>query len=143
MTAPSLREMVSALIGLPCWYVSCGGAAGSSFQLALGAKTPRDVPVRNPHHSEEYRRNEGEANLLVWCSWRLDGPDRPMTSSDDGSANQTRFLEQLAGETISAVELRDNCWDLTLTFGNGYRLAVFCDHVGKASFNGNWELWTT
>jgi hypothetical protein len=72
--------MVDSLRELPCWYVSCGGAVGPSFQLALGNRVLRNRPLKNSAHPDEFRRFEGEANLLVWCSWRLDGSEGPRTS---------------------------------------------------------------
>ena len=78
------------LRGLPCWHVSVGGSTLPTFQLALGAKIPRAIPLQNPMQPAEYRDNDGEANLLVWCSWRLDAPDRPLTSSDDSEEVITR-----------------------------------------------------
>jgi hypothetical protein len=137
----NLSTQISSLEGLACWYVSCGGAAGSSFQLALGAKVAREAPLTNPAHSEEYRRFEGEANLLVWCTWRLDGPDGPLTSSDDTTANIVTQLQKLVGATIESMTLVPPAWDLTIGFANGLMLRVFCDHVpGDPSFDGNWEL---
>ncbi len=71
MTAKTMDislEVTRALEGKECWYVSCGGAVGSTFELVFGKKIPRRHVVRNPAHSEDFRNFEGEANLLVWCS---------------------------------------------------------------------------
>src|SRR5262245_31199240 len=139
---PDLSTLVDGLRGLRCWYVSCGGAAGPTFQLALGGKVPRKVPLKNPAHSEDYRRHEGETNLMDWCSWRLDGPDRPFTSSDDSEEGMTRELARLVGASVESVAVVAPAWDLTVAFSNGLCLRVFCDHLpGEPSFNGNWELW--
>src|SRR2546430_12818252 len=80
-TAHARETVIQALLGKPCWYVSCGGSVGATFQLAFGAKIPRDHVVNNRAHSDEYRHFEGEANLLVWCTWRLDGPETPRSNS--------------------------------------------------------------
>ncbi len=137
-----LERLVGALKGLRCWYVSCGGAAGPTFQLALGEKVSRHAPLKNAAHSEEYRRFEGEASLLVWCSWRLDGPDRPLTSSDDAPQQIVQELSRLVGAAVASVCLAPPGWDLTLAFSTGLVLRIFCDHVpGEPSFDGNWELW--
>lgn len=135
--------LVNKLLGLPCWYVSCGGCTLPTFQLALGKKVPRPRPIKNPKHSEEYRHFDGEANLLVWCAWRLDGPDSPLTSWDDTDANVEAMLGKLVGATVESVAVAPPAWDLTLHFTGGLTLRVFCDHVpGNPSFNGNWELWS-
>jgi len=129
------------LRSLMCWYVSCGGAAGPTFQLALGDKVPRSVPLKNMMHSETYRHFEGSANLLVWCTWRLDDATAPITSSDDETSSIERGLAKLAGAAVYEATVVPPAWDLTVQFSNGYRLSVFCDHLpGQPSFDGNWEL---
>jgi hypothetical protein len=141
-TNHELATLVRNLEGLTCWYVSSGGAAGSTFQLALGGKIPRSRPLTNPAHPEEYRRFEGEANLLVWCAWRLDGEDRPLTSWDDSSETVSQELGRLAGLRVEAVALARPAWDLALRFSGGLHLQLFADHVpGDPSFDGNWEVW--
>jgi hypothetical protein len=134
--------VIDALFGKPCWYVSCGGAAGPTFQLAIGGKIPRQCPLRNDAHSEEYRQFEGEANLLVWCTWRLDDARGPVTSSDDSDKGIDSGLNRLVGAAITDAAIDLPGWDLQVGFSNGLRLRVFCDHVpGDPSFDGNWELW--
>lgn len=136
-----LQARVESLKGLTCWYVSCGGCVGASFELALGKKVLRESPLKNSAHSIEFRNFKGEANLLVWCSWRLDGPDAPLTSSDDSQESLVRELQQLVGASVESVTLTKPAWDLALGFSNGLQLRVFCDHVpGDPSFDGNWDL---
>ncbi len=78
-------EVVQALRGKKCWYVSCGRSAASTFELALGEKIPRRQLLHNEAHSLEFQQFEGEANLLVWCTWRLDESSGPISSSDDAT----------------------------------------------------------
>jgi len=140
--AHDLDKLVRSLQTLRCWYVSCGGASASTFQLALGEKVRRLRPLKNTSHPDEYRQFEGAANLLVWCSWRLDGTDSPLTSSDDVPTAMESGLKNLVGATIDSISLAAPAWDLALRFSNGLQLLVFCDHVpGEPSFDGNWELW--
>ena len=135
-------QLRSRLIGMPCWYVNAGGNyVGSTFSLALGGQVPRERPLANPRHPEEYRKYEGEANLIVWCAWRLDGPDAPETSSDDTESAIQSGLERLVGSRIVDVIVERPAWDLRILFSPFHRLQVFCDHVpGAPSFDGNWEL---
>jgi len=141
-TTDIVIELRSRLLGLPCWYVSSGGKhVGSTFSLALGGKVPRTNPLTNPAHSDEYRKYEGDANLVVWCTWRLDGPDAPESSSDDTEAGVQSALEGLVGSRIVDVVVERPAWDLRLLFSPFHRLQLFCDHVpGEPSFDGNWEL---
>jgi len=134
-------EVRASLLHKRCWYASCGGAALTTFQLAIGDKIPRSVMLRNTAHSEDFRTHEGEANLLVWCTWRLDGIDAPVTSSDDGVDRVVEELNSLVGRDVVNVVVDLPGWDLHLDFTGGMRLHVFCDHVpGDPSFNGNWLL---
>ena len=134
-------EITDALQGKQCWYVSCGGGVGSTFELAIGEKRPRKHVVRNPAHSDEFRQFEGEANLLVWCTWRLDSATGPITSADDDDQGVAYGLNQLVGETIQDACVDSIGMDLRLQFSSGHTLRIFCDHVGhNPSFDGNWEL---
>src|SRR5438876_1038613 len=102
-TAHAREAVIQTLLGKPCWYVSCGGSAGPTFELALGEKVPREHVLGNRAHSEDFRRFEGEANLLVWCTWRLDAADRPLSSSDDTDAGIKRELTRIVGSVVEHV----------------------------------------
>lgn len=135
-----VSETVQQIAGLECWYVSAG-AVGASFEMALGRKIAREEPLKNPTHSAEFRRFEGEANLLVWCSWRLDDLHQPLTSSDDTAESLQRELNRLVGAQVRHVAVQPPAWDMTITFSNDLTLRVFCDHLpGDPSFDGNWEV---
>jgi hypothetical protein len=138
-----LATLIPSLRGLECWYVSSGGAAGSTFQLTFGGKVRRPVPLKNPGHSEVFRQFEGEVGLFVWCAWRLDGTDGPATSWDDTKEAVEAGLERLIGSRIDAVEVIPPAWDMNIKFTNSLCLRVFCDHVpGEPSFDGNWDVRT-
>jgi len=135
-------EIVAALRDKQCWNVACGGSVGSTFQLALGGKVPRERLLKNPTVSSDYRRFEGEVGLLVWCVWRLVGSKGPLTSWDDDSPHRDERLRRLSGRTIVDVTIPYN-WLLQIEFSGGLVLTVFPDHVGEnASFDSNWEVWT-
>lgn len=139
--AARAHGLVNRLISLECWYVSAGGAVGTTFQLALGRRIPRDRPLDNQAHSQDYRDSEGEANLLVWCDWRLDGKDEPVTSCDDTPERVRAGLERIVGHKVTAAILVPPAWDLGLEFDGGLILKIFADHVpGDPSFDGNWDL---
>ena len=138
-----LARSLSALKGLECWYVSCGGAAGSTFELVFGGKVRRPIPLKNVAHSEEFRQFEGELGLFVWCAWRLDAADGPVTSWDDTNESVDAGLAKLKGSRVEAVEVIPPAWDINVKFSNSLLLHVFCDHVpGDPSFDGNWDLRT-
>jgi hypothetical protein len=126
-----------------CWYVSTGGSAGTTFKLILGGKVLRNELLKNPAHSYEYQRFEGEVSLLVWCSWRLEKDGNVITGRDDETEKATRILGELADRQIIEVQVDYPGWDLHLLFSGGYRLNIFCDLIHKEEdLNlGNWELF--
>jgi len=135
-----LHAVKHALIDAKCWYVS-DGAVDGTFQLALGERVQRRVRLQAEHHTSEYRNYEGTANLLVWCSWRLDSQDDVITSSDDEYSSIVEGLNRLIGSCINRVSILSPAWDLELQFNNEFTLNVFCDHVpGDPSYDGNWYL---
>lgn len=130
------------LIGLPCWYVSAGGCTLPSFQLALGARVPRDRPLANRAQAEEFRTHQPEAGLLVWCSWRLDEPGQETTSSDSQPEPLLAGLGRLVGRSVERVALTGPARDLTLGFTGGATLRVFCDRVASDGSGGGQENWS-
>jgi hypothetical protein len=131
----------ATLLGKKCWYVGCGGSVGYSFSLSFGKKLLRCPPPANPSAADKYGRIEPEVSLLVWCSWMLEGPHGPITSSDDETSGLESGLRRLSGRTIQAADIAPN-WCFRLEFSGGLVLTIFPDHVGpSASFDGNWELW--
>src|SRR5207248_2615731 len=136
-----LARLIPLLHGLECWEVSCGGAAGSTFQLALGEKVRLPVPVKKTKHFDKLPQFIGQFCILVWCAWRLDGADGPLTSWDD--TNFEAGLNTLVGSRIESTEIVPPAWDMNINFSNSLCLRAFCDHVpGEPSFDGNWYIRT-
>lgn len=137
-----LEHTLQRLIGLPVWHVGAGGAAGATFSLAIGSKVPRGTPLKNPEARDDYRFNEGEYGLVVWCSWRLDGPTDAVASSDSEPSVCARSLSVLEGQLVRDVGLISKACDLKIRL-DMHELLVFCDHVGDdPSFDGNWDFYT-
>ncbi len=140
--APDVKTFVDALRGLECWYVSVGGCTLPSFQLALGEKLLRPRPLRSKAHPDVFRQFEAEVGLLVWCTWRLDDPSGPITSSDDTEEHIGEGLGRLVGVKVRTASARAPAWDMRVGFSNRMTLRIFCDKVpGDPSFSTNWELW--
>jgi hypothetical protein len=130
------------LVGKRCWYVSAGGIS-TTFQLALGSKVRRAEPLVNRNHPRAYRIYEGEANLLVWCSWRLRQNRRILTSSDDAERKALNQLTKLVGARVQSVSINDAPWDLAILFDDKRVLEVFCDRIEhRGSTGDNWYLVT-
>ena len=149
-------EIRTALSGKRCWhaYVS----AGSTFGLDLGRKLRRDpceaerlgkalddrVAKRGApaaEHEKQAVEFKGESHMIVWCTWRLDGPTGPLASSDLEAEPCQAALEQVVGKKVQHVTIGPG-WELSLAFSTGLLLSAFPDHVGPgASIDTNWELW--
>jgi hypothetical protein len=142
------QEITSSIRGKECWHVGYGGAAGTVFQLHIGDKLRRDMnlsALKMPFHIDwipsEIDEYEGEIVLLVWCTWRLDGADGPLTSSDDTIDHVGDALKELKGRKIIDARIDLPAWDLHLFFSDGLTLRVFCDHMpGAPSFRYNWDM---
>ncbi len=132
-------DITSALLGRKCWRVFCGGSVGTTFQLALGRVLLRHPGVGKRKLSG-LSRYEGEIGLLVWCSWRLDSPRGPVTSSEDESPALVEGLKLLEGKKTLRVSIRDG-WYMRLDFSGGLTLAIFPNQVGSRE-SLNWSAWT-
>jgi len=136
----AIKPVLDGLRGLECWYVNAGGSAGSSFSLAFGRRLPRPDPLKNPSVSEEFRLHEGEANLYVWCAWRLETEDAALASSDQDGDHPVNVIKRLQGLALDSADVSGKALDLVLRFSN-FALRIFCDHVDPdPSYEANWEL---
>lgn len=144
-----VAELIALLAraeGRPCWraYTSAGNSPG----LLLGRKVRRAVADAMKAHPrwkdlppESERFFTSEVQFIIWCSWRLDADDQPITSSDDAEETAGAAIGELSGTTLQSAKVSGPAGDLELHFSNGQCLRVFCDHVpGDPSFDGNWEL---
>lgn len=132
---------IKTIVGQRCWYVSAGGVTWPSFVLVLGSMVPREQPLRNPEHTDLFRKHRGSIELLVWSSWRLQSKSAVVVSSKSEKASAAQ-LDSLLGATVSDADCLPPAWDLSLLFSNGLALQVFADNQGpNASPSQNWELW--
>lgn len=126
------------MVGRTIWYVSCGGAVGRSFSLAIGEKVLRESPIEGGVQ-DDFSSYRGEFALYVWCTWRLDAGDVAASSDQESEAFQP-VLARLVNAKIRRAIARTRFADLTLETDDCV-LQVFCDHIPPdSSFDGNWEL---
>jgi hypothetical protein len=124
--------------GRKCWYAFC---TGSAFQMAFGQKLRRDRELKNQHHPLVYRQFEGESGLVVWCTWRIEGSQGPIASSESKERLCIDSIPKAIGRTVLAVEIGPG-WNLRIEFSGGLVLTVFPDNVGPSHIiDSNWELW--
>lgn len=137
----SLAESLEGLIGVPCWSVVAGRGAGSVIALDLGKKLLRRKPLRNPKLTQEQRTYEGEYQMMIYCAWRLDSPDRVICGSGDSNEEGEAMIEglmRLIGSNITAVRLVDPALDLVVEFDQSLQLKVFCDETDTTDDNENY-----
>lgn len=138
---PEIYSALTALSGKECWSVAPGNGTGASFSAAFGSMRKRPTPLSNPHLSPLYRDHEAEIILMVWCTWRLDGKDAAITSSDDDLDCRERGLDFLLSKRVESFAVSSPVWDLTIGFSEGLALRIFCDHLSvNPSFDGNWHV---
>ncbi|HEU4730472.1 MAG TPA: hypothetical protein VFT22_21385 [Kofleriaceae bacterium] len=137
----SVHEIVQQLVGQRCWYVSVGGTTWPSFTLVCGEPIPRDMPLGNRAHPEQFRTHHGSVELLVWCAWRLQTGSSVIVSSDDEEA-AARALDVVTGTTVVSAHCAAPAWDLDLVLSGDQVLKVFSDrHARDRGIRHNWELW--
>jgi hypothetical protein len=100
---------------------------------------PRVRPLWPDAPDNPFSTHRGEVSLYVWCSWRLDGPEDALASSDQDPETFMPVLTTLVGREVTSVNVGAGACDLLVQFGD-LALRVFCDHVlPDPSFDGNWE----
>lgn len=137
-------EVMSRMLGLPCWYVAAGGCTGSTFQLYLGKKIPRIKPVANDMLPDDPRVNFGEYGLMVHCPWRLDAIAGPITGWLDPCDNDGPMvsgLNSMVGQNVRQIKILEPAWDIELAFTGDLTLKVFCDATEASDKSSNWYLF--
>jgi hypothetical protein len=136
-----LTRWLDLLRGKPCWHVN-GASVYPTLGFQFGGRVRMEKPLPRAPHDSPVRQHQGEFRMIVWSSWRLDGPGGAITSSDQEQENIIAKTAVLTDRTVERADVRAPAWDLLLHFAGGYVLNVFCDHVkGDCSTETNWELW--
>lgn len=126
-------EALSALVGEECWGVVGGEGTGSIISLNIGARTPRSIPLKNPHLSDLVRQNESAYTLMIYCPWRVDSMSKVVSGSHMSNANNgpmVRGYGSICGQAIKAVICSGPAFDLRLDFENGHSLMIHCSAFG-------------
>jgi hypothetical protein len=135
------RSWLSKLVGKPCWDVN-PFSSHPSLGFHFGRKNRRLKPLPGLKEGTITKQFEGDLHLIAWCSWRLDGPEDAIASSDQQEDSIERNAIQLQDRIVESVGVRGPALDAWIGFSGGYALNLFCDHVrGDASIETNWELW--
>lgn len=136
-------RLVRRLIGRRCWAAIAGESTDSSVLLEFESKLPRMVPIVNPHLSEDERYHEGEISLYIDCAWRLDSETNVLCGSTDSPAKGGAMLaglSRLVDREIESAQIEPPAFDLTLKFGGGPTLKVFCEETNLENDYDNYWL---
>lgn len=138
------QEKLAILVGRRCLGVVAGSPNRQVIQILLG----ETVDSADNDSSRKGAKFSGMFILGVYCDWRLQKHGRPITGScepDNIDGPLVRGVQQLAGETVTAVEVTDECGDINLRFGDTL-LKVFCTYTGNEDeeyypqWDVNWYL---
>ncbi len=122
---------VRKLVGTPCWGIVAGAGTGSVVSLDFGKKIAREQPLRNTRVSEAVRHNKGEFHLFVEdCAWRVETDTAVLCGSASDNSNDGEMvtgLRRLEGQIVREVVVSEPALDLTVVFGDGLKLLLFCE----------------
>lgn len=141
---PRLDAVLAPFRGLHCWSIIAGAGTGSVVSLGFGRKVPRTKILTNPHLSEEQRHFDAEYSIFVECAWRLDARDQVVCGcwdSNDADGPMIRGLQRLRGEAVQAIDVSVPAFDLTVKYGSGLVLHVFCDQLLQGA-SDNYSIFT-
>ena len=121
------REVGARLVGEECWSVIAGKGTGSHVSMKVGAKIPRERPLKNPTLTEDERNFEGEFELFVTeASWRVEDAESVLcTDTDENTGKRYAHLKGLAGRKVTSASVVFPSFDLLLEFEGGLRFCVF------------------
>ena len=133
ITYSQLNEQFDKLVGKPLWAIVAGEGTGSILNLYLGEKLKRTNPLRNPHLSEDVRKNDSEFGIMIYCSWRVENCSEVICGSgesDEDVGFMLEGLEILQNKTVQSVHL-DKILDLCICFEDNLKLKLFRDVGSK------------
>lgn len=138
------EERLGLLIGESCWGVLAGVPNGQVIYLNFGEKIEEEVPVHNPDLPYDLGKYQGEYVLGVYCNWRLQAKGRPITGCcepNDLDGILVRSIRELVGESVSGIEVMDECGDIAIQFGEK-TLKVFSVYTGNEDedYLPQWEI---
>lgn len=139
-----LESALHAMVGKQCWSYAASINTGSHVSFDIGRKVRRKKPLRNPRISEEERLYQGEFDLYVTCSWRLDWKGEVLCGGEDDNSKDGPMqhgLRYLLDQRVISAELEPPGLDLLLAFEDDLVLRIFCDELGGEEDAGNYALF--
>jgi hypothetical protein len=138
-------EALKMIVDKHCWSFTAGEGTGSVIEFDFGKKIKRKKPLSNKYLSEEQRAFQGEYDLFVECSWRLDERKDVICSSKDSNKENgviVSGLKRLVNKKVISIEIHKPAYDLDLYFINNLTLKIFCDETNSAENVDNFTFAT-
>lgn len=144
----NIQEKLNLIKGKPCWGVLAGYPNSSYIHLHFGKKIEREKIIPNnklPYNLDTYN---GEYHLGIFCAWRLQNGNVPITGSCEPNnldGPLVKGLQNIVNKEVTEVEIIDECGDLRVKFGD-LCLNVFCNYTGNedeeycVQDDTNWSL---
>ena len=128
------RDVLARLVGEECWSVIAGKGTGSHVSMKIGAKIPREQPLKNSLLTEDERNFDGEFGLFVTeASWRVEDAESVLcTSTDENTGERYIHLKGLAGRKVTSASVAFPSFDLCLEFEGGMHFRVFSTFANDA-----------
>jgi len=76
-----IQEILDLLKRKKCWAVLAGYPNASIIYLHFGAKIRREKIINNDQHQYGLQEYQGEYWLGIYCDWRLQQGNKPITGS--------------------------------------------------------------
>jgi hypothetical protein len=143
-TRSEVTAAFDAIVGEECWAIIGGPGTGSAILLDLGAKLPRDQPLKNDKLTAEERQFEAPYSINTRCSWRVEQAGRVVGSwvalPEEGWWVRSG-LDRIKNRRLTAYELGSPVPDLRLQFDDVV-LALFADTLSESASNPAFWLST-
>ena len=115
---PSIDELFSPLIGLPCWNVKHGHGSFLTFEFGnpgLTIHEPRDTPDTTPRVKESLTQRlvtvHGQWHLWVYCcGWRIQQHKKQYAHNESDDAKITAACSALDGQALTQVITPRTSW---------------------------------
>lgn len=139
-TKEELEHALSLFKGQRCWNVlSCD--IGTSLNFNFGGAletfqyTEKGIPQKN---------FQGQFDLLIFCSWRLDNEKHdPIACSTRSAYDEIKTtMVSLIDDTIDSILLYPPICEATVLFSSGKSLRIFSDEIPSFDTLGNISHWT-
>ncbi|MDR3196802.1 MAG: hypothetical protein LBU34_02935 [Planctomycetaceae bacterium] len=129
------RKEFNLLIGQCCHTVSNNEF---SLRLDFGGTIKRTCTRKEHEEIDRDIQEEGEYDILIWCTWRLQDSNDAICSSNCPDEVCEAGIKRLLDQKVISVEIFPPACDATVTFSSGLVLKIFCNYTKDSETETNW-----